>query len=50
MKLGKKIRAHLESLEFWKNFDVCLNKFKNNQILIIEICHRYQATTRPFTG
>ncbi len=25
----EKISAYLESLEFWKNFDVCFTKFEN---------------------
>ncbi len=29
----EKISTYLESLEFWKNFDVCLTKFQNYQIL-----------------
>ncbi len=34
----EKISADLESLEL---FDVCLTKFKNNQILLNKISHRF---------
>ena len=39
-KAREKISTDLESLEFEKNFDVCLTKFKNNQILLNKITHR----------
>jgi hypothetical protein len=34
-------------LEF---FNVCLTKFKNNQILLNKISHRFLLTTKLFTG
>jgi hypothetical protein len=47
----EKISTDLESLEFQKNFDVCLTKFKkNNQILLNKISHRFLLTTKLFTG
>jgi hypothetical protein len=45
-KAREKISTYLESLEF---FDVCLSKFKNNQILLIKISHRFLATTKLFS-
>ncbi len=36
-KAREKISTDLESLEFQKYFDVCLMKFKNNQILLIKL-------------
>jgi hypothetical protein len=42
--------ANLESLEVSEFFDVCLTKFKNNQILRNKISHRFQLTTKLFTG
>jgi hypothetical protein len=33
-KAREKISSYLESLEFSKKFDVCLTRFKNNQILL----------------
>ncbi len=39
------ISTDLEFLEF---FDICLTKFKNNQILLNNISHRYLMTTRLF--
>ncbi len=46
----EEISADLESLELKKIFDVCLNKFENNQILLNKISHRFQATTPLFSG
>ncbi len=47
LKLEKKhrygIRRILEKIE------VCLNKFKNNQILLSKISHRFIPTTKLFT-
>ncbi len=40
----EKISAYLESLEFWKIFDVCFTKFENYQILLNTISHRFQVT------
>ncbi len=45
-----KISTALESLEFWKFFEVYLTKLKNNQILLNKISHRFLMTTRLFTG
>jgi hypothetical protein len=36
----------LEALEFYKNFDACLTKFKNNQILLHKISHKFLLTTK----
>jgi hypothetical protein len=40
-KARRKINTDLESLEFYKNFDVFLAKFKNNQILLNKIRQIY---------
>jgi hypothetical protein len=45
-KAREKISTDLESLESYKIFDVCLTKFKNNQILINKISHRFILTTK----
>jgi hypothetical protein len=49
-KAREKISKYLESLEFQKFSDVCLAKFKNNQILPIKDSHRFLLTTKLFTG
>jgi hypothetical protein len=49
-KAREKISTDLESLQFWKNFDVCLTKFKNNKILLNKIIHRFLLTTEQYTG
>jgi hypothetical protein len=49
-KASKKISADLESLEFYKFFDVHLTKFKHDQILLNKISHRFLLTTKLFTG
>jgi hypothetical protein len=36
-------------MEFYKFFDVCLTEFKNNQILINKISHRFLLTTKLIT-
>ncbi len=46
IKASKKISTDLESLEF---FDVRLAKFKNYQILLNKISHRFILTTKLFT-
>jgi len=46
----EKISTDLESLEFLKCFDVGLNKFRNNQILLNKISHRFLLRTKLFTG
>jgi len=46
-KASEKISTYLESLEF---FDVCLTKFKNNQILLNKISHRFLRTTKLLLG
>ncbi len=43
-KARVKISADLESLEFYKFFDVCLTKFKNYPILPNKISHRFLLT------
>ena len=35
-KASKKISTYLDSFNFYKFFDVCLTKFKSNQILLNE--------------
>ena len=47
---GEKVSTYLESLEFKKCFDVCLTKFKSNQILLNEISHRFLVKTKLFSG
>jgi hypothetical protein len=46
----EKISAYLESLEFWKVFDVCFTKFENDQILLNKISCRFLLTTKLFSG
>jgi hypothetical protein len=41
----EKISTYLESVEFKKNFDPCLTKFENYQILPNHISHRFLVTT-----
>ncbi len=48
-KAREKISTDLESLKFEKFFEVCLTKFKNNQILLHKIIHRFMLTTKLFT-
>jgi hypothetical protein len=48
-KAREKISTDLESLEF-KTIEVCLTKFKNNQISLNKISHRFLLTTKLFTG
>ncbi len=45
-----KIRAVLDSLEFLKNVDVCLTKFKSNPTLLNKISHRFLLTTKLYIG
>ncbi len=33
----EKISTYLESLEFYKFFDVCLTKFENYQVLVVKL-------------
>jgi hypothetical protein len=42
------ISAHLESLEFQKIFDAHFAEFKNNQILLNKISHRFLVTSTLF--
>jgi hypothetical protein len=42
----EKISTDLESLEF---IDVCLTKFKSNQILLSQISHRFLVTSILFS-
>ncbi len=49
-KAIEKISADFESLEFYKNSDACLTKFKGNQILVNKISGQFQATPKLFTG
>jgi hypothetical protein len=46
----EKISTYLESLEFYKNFDACLTKFVNYQILLNKINHIFPVTTKVFSG
>jgi hypothetical protein len=41
----EKNSTDLESVEFWKFFDICLTKFKNYQIALLKIIHRFLMTT-----
>jgi hypothetical protein len=50
IKAREKISTDLESLEFQNFFDVCVTKFKNNQVLPNNISHRFLLTTKLFTG
>ncbi len=43
-KAREQISTHLESLEFSKKIYACLTKFKNNQILLNKISHRFLLT------
>jgi len=49
-KAREKNSTDMESLEFKTFFDACLTKFKNNQILLNKISHRFLLTTKLFTG
>jgi hypothetical protein len=49
-KSSKTVSTDLESLEFYKFFDVCLTKFKNNLIVLNKISHSFLLTTNLFTG
>ncbi len=44
-KASKKVSKDLKSLKFWTFLDLCLTKFKNNQILHCKIYHRFLNTT-----
>ncbi len=46
----EKISTYLESLEFYKHFDLWLTKFENYQILLNKISHRFLMTTKLFIG
>jgi hypothetical protein len=48
-KAGEKLAQILESLEFWKFFYEGSTKFKNNQILLNKISHKFLLTTKLFT-
>jgi hypothetical protein len=41
MKLEKKMSTDVETLEFKKNFDVCLTKFEIYQTLLNKVSHRF---------
>ncbi len=49
-KCREKISTDLESVEFYKCFDVSLAKFENNQILLYKISHTFLVTTKLFIG
>jgi hypothetical protein len=46
IKAREKISAALELIYF---FGICLTKFKNNQILLNKISHRFLLTAKLFT-
>jgi hypothetical protein len=46
----EKISTDFESLEFNEFFDVCLTKFKTNDILLDKISHKFLLTNKLFTG
>ncbi len=46
----EKIRPHLKSLEFLQFFDVRLTNYKNYQILLHKISHRFLLTIQLFSG
>jgi hypothetical protein len=48
-KAREKIRTDLESFEL-NFFDVCLTKFKDDQILQNKNSHRFLLTTNKITG
>ncbi len=50
LKQENKISTYLEEnlQNFRKKLDVCLTKFKNNQILLNKICHRFLGTTKLY--
>ncbi len=45
----EKMIKYLESFKFEKKTDVHLTKFKNNQILLNKISHKFLVTTKLFT-
>jgi hypothetical protein len=46
----EKINSNLESLEFLKFLDVGFTEYKNNEILLHKISHRFPGTTKLITG
>jgi hypothetical protein len=46
----EKIGTDLESFKFYKFSNACLTEFKNYQILLNKISHRFQVTTKLFSG
>ena len=46
----EKITTYLWSLEFMNFFDICLTKFKNYQIILNIISHRFLVTIKLFSG
>ncbi len=44
-KAKEKISTDLKSLEFYKFYDVCLNKFDNSQILQNKICRTQEGNS-----
>jgi hypothetical protein len=49
-KAREETKADLESLEFFKLFNACLTKSRNNVILLNNISYRFIQTTELFTG
>ncbi len=47
-KAREKNKHRFEILIILENFDACLTKLKNNQILLTKISHRFQVTTKLF--
>jgi len=46
----EKNKHRFEILRILEIFDACLTKFKNNQILLNKISHRFLLTTKLYTG
>jgi hypothetical protein len=46
----EKIRTYLESLEFYKNYDLCLTKFDSYLVLLDKISHRFLETAKLLSG
>jgi hypothetical protein len=42
--------ADLESVEFYKELNMCLTKFENNQVLLNKNSCRFLVTTKLFTA
>ncbi len=49
-KAREKIKHRIRILRILEKNDVCLSKFKNNQILLNKISRRFILTTKIFSG